>query len=244
MRIANDSDYGLSGSVWTTDVEAGIDVARRVRTGTYGINQFGTLDMRNPFGGFKASGVGRELGPEGLSAPPPPLLSVETRVRAAPWYSSASPAGPHPAAGAEAEAARAHRWRRPGGRRPADDHRRQPTTGTRSARPRRPAADIIPLPNSGAEPTEAGDRGGALQVLVSWRSSSAWAAIAALAIRESRRARARPCTAPRRRRRAGGRSRQPSGPYSSHSPKPPKNPVRSAVVRSNTEGPVGRLPWR
>ena len=68
VRIANDSDYGLSGSVWTRDVEAGIDVARRVRTGTYGINQFGTLDMRNPFGGFKASGVGRELGPEGLSA--------------------------------------------------------------------------------------------------------------------------------------------------------------------------------
>jgi len=68
VRIANDSDYGLSGSVWTSDVEAGIDVARRVRTGTYGINQYGTLDVRNPFGGFKASGVGRELGPEGLSA--------------------------------------------------------------------------------------------------------------------------------------------------------------------------------
>ncbi|HET6954122.1 MAG TPA: aldehyde dehydrogenase [Acidimicrobiales bacterium] len=68
VAIANDSDYGLSGSVWTQDVEAGLDVARRVRTGTYGINQFGTLDMRNPFGGFKSSGVGRELGPEGLSA--------------------------------------------------------------------------------------------------------------------------------------------------------------------------------
>jgi aldehyde dehydrogenase (NAD+) len=68
VRIANDSDYGLSGSVWTSAVEAGIDVARQVRTGTYGINQFGTLDMRNPFGGFKSSGVGRELGPEGLSA--------------------------------------------------------------------------------------------------------------------------------------------------------------------------------
>jgi aldehyde dehydrogenase (NAD+) len=68
VRIANDSDYGLSGSVWTSDVEAGLDVARQVRTGTYGINQFGTLDLRNPFGGFKASGVGRELGPEGLSA--------------------------------------------------------------------------------------------------------------------------------------------------------------------------------
>jgi aldehyde dehydrogenase (NAD+) len=68
VAIANDSDYGLSGSVWTQDVEAGIDVARKVRTGTYGVNQYGTLDLRNPFGGFKASGVGRELGPEGLSA--------------------------------------------------------------------------------------------------------------------------------------------------------------------------------
>ena len=65
VAIANDSDYGLSGSVWTQDVEAGLDVARQVRTGTYGINQFGTLDMRNPFGGYKASGVGRELGPRG-----------------------------------------------------------------------------------------------------------------------------------------------------------------------------------
>jgi betaine-aldehyde dehydrogenase len=68
VRIANDSDYGLSGSVWTTDVERGIGVAKQVRTGTYGINAFGTLDMRSPFGGYKNSGVGRELGPEGLAA--------------------------------------------------------------------------------------------------------------------------------------------------------------------------------
>ncbi|HEY8524293.1 MAG TPA: aldehyde dehydrogenase [Acidimicrobiales bacterium] len=66
VRIANDSDYGLSGSVWTADVEHGIEIARQVRTGTYGINQYGTLDMKNPFGGYKASGVGRELGREGL----------------------------------------------------------------------------------------------------------------------------------------------------------------------------------
>ncbi len=68
VRIANDSDYGLSGSVWTTDVDRGIGVAKQVRTGTYGINAFGTLDMRSPFGGYKNSGVGRELGPEGLGA--------------------------------------------------------------------------------------------------------------------------------------------------------------------------------
>ncbi|NWF27565.1 aldehyde dehydrogenase [Streptomyces sp. PKU-EA00015] len=65
--IANDSDYGLSGSVWTSDVEHGIDFARRVRTGTYNVNTF-SLDMLGPFGGYKNSGLGREFGPEGYGA--------------------------------------------------------------------------------------------------------------------------------------------------------------------------------
>jgi aldehyde dehydrogenase (NAD+) len=65
VRIANDSEYGLAGSVWTADVEQGLDIARRVRTGTYGINQYGS-DFNAPFGGFKSSGIGREFGPEGL----------------------------------------------------------------------------------------------------------------------------------------------------------------------------------
>ena len=67
VRIANDSDYGLAGTVWTGDVEAGLDVARRVRAGTYGVNTY-TMDFAAPFGGFKASGIGREFGPEGLGA--------------------------------------------------------------------------------------------------------------------------------------------------------------------------------
>jgi len=67
VRIANDSEYGLSGTVWTKDIDAGVDVARRVRTGTYTVNGF-MMDFGSPFGGFKCSGVGRELGPEGLRA--------------------------------------------------------------------------------------------------------------------------------------------------------------------------------
>ena len=67
IRVANDSDYGLSGTVWTADVDAGIDVARKVRTGTYTVNGF-AMEWGAPFGGFKNSGIGRELGPEGLDA--------------------------------------------------------------------------------------------------------------------------------------------------------------------------------
>ncbi len=65
VRIANDSDYGLSGSVWGADVDAAIDVARRVRTGTFSVNSYG-MAFSSPFGGYKQSGIGRELGPEGL----------------------------------------------------------------------------------------------------------------------------------------------------------------------------------
>ncbi|MFJ3862599.1 aldehyde dehydrogenase [Streptomyces nigra] len=65
VRIANDSEYGLSGSVWTADTAHGVDIARRVRTGTYSVNTF-SLDMLGPFGGYKNSGLGREFGAEGF----------------------------------------------------------------------------------------------------------------------------------------------------------------------------------
>jgi acyl-CoA reductase-like NAD-dependent aldehyde dehydrogenase len=65
VGIANASQYGLAGTVWSTDAERATDVARAVRTGTIGVNNY-LLDMRAPFGGVKASGLGRELGPEGL----------------------------------------------------------------------------------------------------------------------------------------------------------------------------------
>jgi aldehyde dehydrogenase (NAD+) len=67
VRIADDSDYGLAGSVWTADPERGMDIARRVRAGTYGVNTY-AVEVSAPFGGYKHSGVGRELGPEGLAA--------------------------------------------------------------------------------------------------------------------------------------------------------------------------------
>ena len=66
VAIANDSDYGLAGLVWTADTDRGLSIGGRIRTGTFGINQGYTMDPFAPFGGVKASGYGRELGPEGL----------------------------------------------------------------------------------------------------------------------------------------------------------------------------------
>jgi acyl-CoA reductase-like NAD-dependent aldehyde dehydrogenase len=66
IAIANDSDYGLAGSVFTADQDRGADIASRVRTGTFGVNQGYTMDPFAPFGGVKASGYGRELGTEGI----------------------------------------------------------------------------------------------------------------------------------------------------------------------------------
>ena len=66
VRIANDSNYGLGGSVWSADEQRGLDVARQVRTGTIGVNYY-NLDLGSPFGGMKDSGIGRELGPEAIN---------------------------------------------------------------------------------------------------------------------------------------------------------------------------------
>ncbi|MET4165785.1 MULTISPECIES: aldehyde dehydrogenase [Gordonia] len=65
LAIANDSEYGLGGSVWSSDIDRAADLAGRVRSGTVGVNHY-TNDPVAPFGGIKSSGMGRELGPEGL----------------------------------------------------------------------------------------------------------------------------------------------------------------------------------
>jgi aldehyde dehydrogenase (NAD+) len=67
IALANDSEYGLGGTVWSGDVDRATKVARAVETGTIGVNAY-NLDINAPFGGVKASGLGRELGPEGLDA--------------------------------------------------------------------------------------------------------------------------------------------------------------------------------
>lgn len=67
VAIANDSEYGLGGTIWTTDTDKGVEIARRIETGTVGVN-FYNLDIGAPFGGIKSSGLGRELGPEGLTS--------------------------------------------------------------------------------------------------------------------------------------------------------------------------------
>ena len=66
VSVANDSSYGLCGSVWTADPDRGLAVARGVRTGTYMLNSPIPIDFATPFGGYKESGLGREFGREGL----------------------------------------------------------------------------------------------------------------------------------------------------------------------------------
>ena len=73
VRIANDTSYGLHGAVYTEDPEEGFAVARRIRSGSVGVNGL-IVDPKMPFGGFKESGLGREGGVEGLD----PYLELKT----------------------------------------------------------------------------------------------------------------------------------------------------------------------
>jgi geranial dehydrogenase len=66
VRIANDSEYGLGGIVWSADSERAAQVARRIESGTVGVNGY-LPDLNAPFGGVKSSGLGREMGPEAVA---------------------------------------------------------------------------------------------------------------------------------------------------------------------------------
>ena len=66
VEIANNSNYGLAGGVWSKDNEKALSIAKRLRAGTIWINEWHLLNDKAPFGGYKQSGSGRELGIEGI----------------------------------------------------------------------------------------------------------------------------------------------------------------------------------
>jgi acyl-CoA reductase-like NAD-dependent aldehyde dehydrogenase len=73
LALANATEYGLSGSIWTRDVGRALRVTRAIESGNLSVNSHSSVRYNTPFGGFKQSGLGRELGPDA------PLAFTETK---------------------------------------------------------------------------------------------------------------------------------------------------------------------
>ena len=84
VTIANDSSYGLGGGVWSRDLDRAERVARRLRTGTVWINDWHVFHEHAPFGGYKQSGIGREMGYHGLERSTPRSSTSISAPRAIP----------------------------------------------------------------------------------------------------------------------------------------------------------------
>jgi len=175
VSIANDSNYGLCGSVYTNDPERGLKVARAVRTGTYMLNTAIPIDFSTPFGGYKESGMGREFGPDGLelflekkpsTCRRASALRSELRARGGPsaWCDrlrGAGPSGPGSAsAGSPARVvARRDSPRVSGARSEVGVWRESwPWAAVWAERRRRSARPRIARPRRGPTATRAGDR--------------------------------------------------------------------------------------
>ena len=73
LALANDTEYGLSGSIWTRDIGRALRVSRGIEAGNLSVNSHSSVRYSTPFGGFKQSGLGREQGPDA------PLAFTETK---------------------------------------------------------------------------------------------------------------------------------------------------------------------
>jgi aldehyde dehydrogenase (NAD+) len=97
IRIANDSPFGLAGTVFTADVMHGFEIARRIRAGTFSVNTY-VCDLNSPFGGNKQSGIGREDGVAGLTEYlQPKTISVDPATELPAEILAATPRAPAPA---------------------------------------------------------------------------------------------------------------------------------------------------
>ncbi|HEX3240587.1 MAG TPA: aldehyde dehydrogenase family protein, partial [Solirubrobacterales bacterium] len=87
IALANDTEYGLSGSIYTRDLSRGLRVSRAIEAGNLSVNSHSSVRYWTPFGGFKQSGLGRELGREGLEAfQETKHVHMESKIERKEWW--------------------------------------------------------------------------------------------------------------------------------------------------------------